>query len=121
MQTGNDAKVDLEKLYEMVLRNSWHILRPGGRVVMLVLRGLQLLQILRRLSFRFKILDMRIVKTGNNLPSLFVLERIESDPEYDSLKEQLCQPEMNETLLTFGRRCLWIPTCAIMGNWLQVN
>ena len=29
-QTGNDAKVDLEKLYEMVLRNSWHLLRPRG-------------------------------------------------------------------------------------------
>ena len=85
-------------------------------MVMLVLRGLQLLQILRRLSFRFTILvsssapshskfsmahtslsphwhltsqDMRIVRTGNNLPSIFVLERIESDPEYDALKEQL--------------------------------
>lgn len=57
VQTGNDAKVDLEKLYEMVLRNSWHLLRPRGRVVMLVLRGLQVLQILRRLSFRFKILE----------------------------------------------------------------
>lgn len=57
VQTGNDAKVDLEKLYEMVLRNSWHVLRPKGRVVMLVLRGLQVLQILRRLSFRFKILE----------------------------------------------------------------
>ena len=84
---------------------------------MLVLRGLQLLQILRRLSFRFTILvsssasslfkiqymahtslsphwhlasqDMRIVRTGNNLPSIFVLERIESDPEYDALKDQL--------------------------------
>ena len=33
--------------------------------------------------------DMRIVRTGNNLPSIFVLERIESDPEYDALKEQL--------------------------------
>lgn len=57
VQTGNDAKVDLEKLYEMVLRNSWHLLRPKGRIVMLVLRGLQVLQILRRLSFRFKILE----------------------------------------------------------------
>jgi tRNA G10 N-methylase Trm11 len=57
VQTGNDAKVDLEKLYEMVLRNSWHLLRPQGRIVMLVLRGLQVLQILRRLSFRFKILE----------------------------------------------------------------
>jgi tRNA G10 N-methylase Trm11 len=57
VQTGNDAKVDLEKLYEMVLRNSWHLLRPNGRVVLLVLRGLQVLQILRRLSFRFKIVE----------------------------------------------------------------
>ena len=54
-----------------------------------VLRGLQLLQILRRLSFRFKILEMRVVKTSNNLPGLFVLERVESDPEYDGLKAEL--------------------------------
>ena len=38
VQTGNDAKVDLEKLYEMVLRNAWHLLRPKGRVVFLVRR-----------------------------------------------------------------------------------
>jgi hypothetical protein len=25
--------------------------------------------------------SMRIVKTGNNLPTLFVLERVESDPQ----------------------------------------
>ena len=46
VQTGNEAKVDLEKLYEMVLRNGWHLLKPGGRVVFFVLRGLQVLQIL---------------------------------------------------------------------------
>ena len=40
VQTGNDAKVDLEKLYEMVLRNAWHLLRPKGRVVFLVRRKL---------------------------------------------------------------------------------
>jgi hypothetical protein len=32
---------------------------------------------------------MRVIKTANNLPTMFVLERIESDPEYDQLKAEL--------------------------------
>lgn len=32
---------------------------------------------------------MRVVKTANNLPTMFVLERVESDPEYDQLKSEL--------------------------------
>ena len=32
---------------------------------------------------------MRVVKTANNLPTMFVLERVESDPEYDKLKSEL--------------------------------
>ena len=32
---------------------------------------------------------MRVVKTANNLPTMFVLERVESDPEYDQLKAEL--------------------------------
>lgn len=55
-------------------------------MVLLVLRGLQLLTIVRKLAFRYRIVEMRVVKTANNLPTMFVLERIESDPEYEKLQ-----------------------------------
>merc|ERR1712232_140811 len=32
--------VDLEALYEVVLRTAWYVMKPGGRMVLLVLRGL---------------------------------------------------------------------------------
>ena len=54
-----------------------------------MLRGLQLLTIVRKLAFRYRILELRVVKTANNLPTLFVLERVESDPEYEKLQGEL--------------------------------
>lgn len=56
---------------------------------MLVLRGLQMIRILRKLGGRYKILSVSIVRTTNNLPSLIVIEKIGQDTLVDSVKNQL--------------------------------
>lgn len=90
VQTGQKNSVsDLGTLYEIFLRTSWYVLKPGGRIVMLVLRGLQTTRIVRKLSGRFKLLSVNVIRTTNNLPSIICVEKIANDEVRDSIKGQL--------------------------------
>jgi hypothetical protein len=76
-------------MYEVFLRTAWYILKPKSRIVMLVLRGLQLTRIIRKLSGRYKLLSVNVVRTTNNLPSIVVIEKLAMDEVRDSVKRQL--------------------------------
>jgi putative N6-adenine-specific DNA methylase/tRNA (guanine6-N2)-methyltransferase len=90
IMTGQNQSVkDLQTLYEVFLRNSWYVLKPGGRIVMLVLRGLQVMRIVRKLSGRYRLLQANVVKTTNNLPTIVVIEKLEKDEVRDTIKGQL--------------------------------
>jgi len=110
VQTGNF--VDLESLYEVVLRSGWHIIKPGGRMVLLVLRGLQMMTILRRLAGRWKPLCFQVVRTTNNLPCIVVVEKVQQDVARDALQRQLYDtsqyvnlaPEMYKAVHTDGTK-----------------
>ena len=75
----------------MILRTGWYALKPGGRLVMLVLRGLQMMRILRRLGGRYRMLmgGFQVVRTTNNLPCICVVEKLAVDTQHDALKRQL--------------------------------
>jgi tRNA G10 N-methylase Trm11/alkylated DNA repair dioxygenase AlkB len=87
VMTGQTS--DLKTLYEIFLRNSWYVLKPGGRVVMLVLRGLQVTRIVRKLSGRYRLLSVNVVRTTNNLPCIIVIEKLAADELRESIKGQL--------------------------------
>lgn len=87
VQTGKN--VDLQAIYEIVLRTAWYCLKPGGRFVMLVLRGLQMMRILRKLSGRYKLLSIQVVRTTNNMPCVIVVEKLSHDVVHETLKHQL--------------------------------
>ena len=89
VMTGNKKVNDLQTIYEIFLRSSWYILKNGGRIVVLVLRGLQMARIIQKLSGRYKLLSANIVRTTNNLPCLMVIEKLASDKLHDSIKSQL--------------------------------
>jgi alkylated DNA repair dioxygenase AlkB/23S rRNA G2445 N2-methylase RlmL len=90
IMTGQNQSVSsLQTLYEVFLRNAWYVLRPGGRIVMLVLRGLQVMRIVRKLSGRFKLVHVNVVRTTNNLPCIVVVEKLPDDEIRDSIKGQL--------------------------------
>ena len=89
VMTGHKNVSDLQSMYEVFLRTAWYILKPGGRIVMLVLRGLQLTRIIRKLSGRYKLLSVNVVRTTNNLPSIVVIEKLAADEVRDSVKRQL--------------------------------
>jgi tRNA1(Val) A37 N6-methylase TrmN6 len=79
---------DLEPLYRKFLSGAWRVVKPGGRVVVIVLHALLFLDIIRSYG-QYAVLDVRVVKTRNNMPTIFVLERLEQDPLYSDLKNQL--------------------------------
>ena len=54
VMTGHKNVSDLQGMYEVFLRTAWYILKPKARIVMLVLRGLQLTRIVRKLSGRYR-------------------------------------------------------------------
>lgn len=54
IMTGNKNVSDLQSMYEVFLRTAWYILKDRARIVMLVLRGLQLTRIIRKLSGRYR-------------------------------------------------------------------
>jgi hypothetical protein len=56
---------------------------------MLVLRGLQLSRIIRKLSGRYRMLSVNVVRTTNNLPSIVVIEKLAVDEVRTSVKRQL--------------------------------
>ena len=90
VRTGqNQSTNDLQQLYETFLRIGWYVLKPGGRIVMLVLRGLQVMRILRKLGGRYRILKCMVVRTTNNLPCILVVEKVERDLLHESVKSQL--------------------------------
>jgi len=87
--TGNKNVSDLQSMYEVFLRTAWYILKDRARIVMLVLRGLQLTRIVRKLSGRYRLLSVNVVRTTNNLPSIVVIEKLAVDEVRDSVKHQL--------------------------------
>lgn len=90
VRTGHKQTVqDLQQMYEVFLRSAWYILKDGSRIVMLVLRGLQLTRLLRKLSGRYRLLSATVVRTTNNLPCLLVVERLGRDIVHDGIKAQL--------------------------------
>ena len=149
VQTGKN--VDLQAIYEIVLRTAWYCLKPGGRFVMLVLRGtkmlwllwwwwwslslwllplisqpvvlpccsvpgLQMMRILRKLSGRYKLLSIQVVRTTNNMPCVVVVEKLEHDLVHETLKHQLydmsqyvnISPEMYvQSIFVFSSRGLY--------------
>ena len=52
--TGHKNVSDLQSMYEIFLRTAWYVLKDKARIVMLVLRGLQLTRIVRKLSGRYR-------------------------------------------------------------------
>lgn len=89
IMTGNKNVSDLQSMYEVFLRTAWYILKDRARIVMLVLRGLQLTRIVRKLSGRYRLLSVNVVRTTNNLPSIVVIEKLAMDEVRDSVKHQL--------------------------------
>lgn len=87
--TGMKNVSDLQSMYEVFLRSAWYILKDKARIVMLVLRGLQLTRIIRKLSGRYRLLSVNCVRTANNLPSIVVIEKVSVDQVRDAVKRQL--------------------------------
>jgi hypothetical protein len=79
----------LQSLYELFLRTAWYTLKDHGRVVLLVLRGLQLTRIVRKLGGRYRILRANVVRTSNNLPCIVVIEKLPRDILNETIKGQL--------------------------------
>eukprot|EP00037_Helgoeca_nana_P011345 m.101753 g.101753 ORF g.101753 m.101753 type:complete len:431 (-) comp20775_c0_seq1:187-1479(-) len=86
VQTGKNA--DLTDLYRKFLSGSWVVIKPGGYLVCFVLRAMLFLEIVRTFG-QWRLVHSTAVKTRNNLPSIFVLERLESDELYSSIRQQL--------------------------------
>jgi tRNA (guanine6-N2)-methyltransferase len=89
VMTGHKNVSDLQTMYEIFLRNSWYVLKPKARIVMFVLRGLQLTRIIRKLSGRYRLLSVNVIRTANNLPCIIVVEKLATDEIRDSIKRQL--------------------------------
>lgn len=89
VMTGSKNVNDLQSLYEIFLRTAWYVLKDKGRIVMLVLRGLQLTRIVRKLSGRYRLLRCNVVRTTNNLPCIVVIEKLGFDVLNDAIKGQL--------------------------------
>mmetsp|Transcript_14357 Transcript_14357/g.31114 ORF Transcript_14357/g.31114 Transcript_14357/m.31114 type:complete len:749 (+) Transcript_14357:148-2394(+) len=89
VMTGHKNVSDLQSMYEVFLRTAWYILKDKGRIVMLVLRGLQLTRIIRKLSGRYRLISVNCVRTTNNLPSIVVVEKLAVDEVRDAVKRQL--------------------------------
>ena len=89
IRTGHKNVSDLQSMYEVFLRTAWYVLKDRARIVMLVLRGLQLTRIIRKLSGRWRLVGVTCVRTTNNLPSIVVIEKLAQDEVRDAVKRQL--------------------------------
>ena len=89
VRTGHKNVTDLQTMYEIFLRTAWYVLKPGARIVMFVLRGLQLTRIVRKLGGRYRLLSVNVVRTANNLPCIVVVEKLAVDELHESVKGQL--------------------------------
>lgn len=89
VRTGSKDISDLQTMYEVFLRTAWYVLKPKARIVMFVLRGLQLIRIVRKLGGRYKLLSVNVVRTANNLPCIVVIEKLPVDELRESVKGQL--------------------------------
>jgi alkylated DNA repair dioxygenase AlkB/23S rRNA G2445 N2-methylase RlmL len=83
------SKMDLQTMYEVFLRTSWYVLKDGARIVMLVLRGLLVTRIVRKLGGRYRLLSVNVVRTTNNLPCIIVIEKLPHDEVTERIKGQL--------------------------------
>jgi tRNA G10 N-methylase Trm11 len=91
VHAGNASltKEALEDIYRRFLFGAWKVLKPRGRLVIFVLHGLMTVELVRKHQ-QFEVLDARVVKTTNNLPSMIVLEkRCEADVQHEFLQRQL--------------------------------
>jgi 23S rRNA G2445 N2-methylase RlmL len=87
--TGHKNKSELQTMYEVFLRTAWYVLKDKARVVMLVLRGLQLTRLIRKLGGRYRLLRVKVIRTANNLPCIVVIEKLPIDEIRESVKGQL--------------------------------
>lgn len=87
--TGHKNVTDLQTMYEIFLRTAWYVLKDKARIVVFVLRGLQFTRIVRKLSGRYRLLNVNVVRTANNLPSIVVIEKLAVDDLRESVKGQL--------------------------------
>ena len=86
VQTGKNA--DLTDLYRKFLSGCWLVVKPGGFLVCFVLRAMLFLEITRTFG-QWRLVHCTAVKTRNNLPSIFVLERLPEDELYTRMRAQL--------------------------------
>lgn len=89
VMTGHKNVADLQTMYEIFLRNAWYVLKANARIVMFVLRGLQVTRIIRKLSGRYRLLNVNVIRTANNLPCIIVIEKLMTDEVRESIKRQL--------------------------------
>jgi 23S rRNA G2445 N2-methylase RlmL len=90
IKTGHNSGIsDLQTIYEIFLRTAWYALKDGARVVLFVLRGLQMTRIVRKLGGRYRLLSVNVIRTSNNLPCIVVIEKLAVDVVRDSVKGQL--------------------------------
>eukprot|EP00040_Diaphanoeca_grandis_P026672 m.149756 g.149756 ORF g.149756 m.149756 type:complete len:488 (+) comp30681_c0_seq2:1613-3076(+) len=82
------VNINLRKLYQKFLSGAWTTSKPGAKVVVFVLQAIMFLEIVREFG-QFEVESLTVVKTRNNLPTIFVLKRLPNDHLYTSLKEQL--------------------------------
>ena len=83
VQTGKN--VDLQAIYEIVLRTAWYCLKPGGRFVMLVLRGTKMLWLLWWWSLSLWLLPFRIDFSTCCFAVLFCA-RFANDADFEKIK-----------------------------------
>ena len=86
LRVGKDA--DLEKIYKGFLCSAARVVRAGGRVVFVVQRCEMVLDIVRR-SGLYRILSLTAIKTGDQIPTIFVLENLRRDAVREALKTQV--------------------------------
>ena len=72
VRVGRD--LNFRAFYNRFLREAWHVLRPGGRLVLLVRKRGAFNAVLER-QRRFRLRHVRIVETSGIYPGVFVLEK----------------------------------------------
>ena len=86
LRVGKDA--DLEKIYKGFLYSAARVVKPGGRLVFVVQRCEMVLDIVRRCGL-YRIVSLTAIKTGDQVPTIFVLENLVRDALREALKAQV--------------------------------
>mmetsp|Transcript_86031 Transcript_86031/g.230209 ORF Transcript_86031/g.230209 Transcript_86031/m.230209 type:complete len:616 (+) Transcript_86031:2-1849(+) len=79
---------EFSKLYGRFLWQSWRVLRPSGIVVALTVHYEQLLEI-ARVQGQWEIQQVTAVQTGQQVPVMIRLRRLDRDPWISAIKNQV--------------------------------